>query len=437
MIISVARAVPNPAVRGTLRAQVRYHFPAVTEVSFTADTVDVEVPDGAGAGRGGAAGTELTRRDVADLVNEVVNAFAALPVVPTRVYYDSADPPAYERESHHDASAFTAAARQLAAELDDELSLRPRRAVAAPIDPAGRGLNRYGHELAALSRGIDGFIRRYYQRACGAQEIRVPSMLPTAVVDRAGYFDTARQHLSFVSPLDPARDRFTRFLPYWKAHSDGGVCHDGGLRDFLSVPGDVLNPALCLHCYPLVADSVIPAGEPVVFTLGGSCFRDESGNLNHHNRLREFAMREAVFIGDPAALDLAHPPMVDFVVAVARLFGLDCRLESATDIFFNDGAPQRMFSQLLSDNKIELIVRGLPDGAPMAAASVNKHQTHFTVPFGAMTDGGLPAVSLCVGFGIDRLALAIVRRARERDADALRMLLDSITEHLSARAGTA
>ncbi|MEU8421324.1 hypothetical protein AB0C15_10660 [Micromonospora sp. NPDC048835] len=420
----MSRAVTNPAVQHTLRTQVLYHFPAASSVSFTPEQVVVE-----------SAATDLSEEAVSALVNEVADTFAVLPAVPTRVYYDSGDPP-QGRVARHDQAAFDAAARQLAAELDEARSLPPRRALAARRSPAGRGLNLYGHEIAALSRGIDQFIRRFYQYAYRAQELRVPSMLPTAVIDRAGYFDTARQHLSFVSPLNPAPETFAGFLPYWKEHGGNGTRRDDGLRDFLSTPGEVLNPAMCLHCYPLVADTEIPVGEPAVFTLAGACFRDESGNLNHDNRLREFLMREAVFVGDEHALEQAHGEMVDFVVAMATLFGLDFRMESANDIFFNDGAPQRLFSQLVSDNKIELMVRGLPDGAPMAAASVNRHQAHFTIPFGTAS-GGRPALSICGGFGVDRLVLALVQRAAEQETDLLAMLSESVTDHLTVRAAPA
>ncbi|MFJ4439511.1 aminoacyl--tRNA ligase-related protein [Streptomyces sp. NPDC088923] len=424
MRLSFGRAVGNPAVQGTLRTQLRFHYPRITEVTFTDDTVEV-------------VGEGLDEAELSAFVQRVTRTFAALPNVPVRVRYDSAARPAAGAwVPSHDAEAFDAAARSLAADLEEAAADRPaRRTPDVGSRPAGRGLNVYGHDEASLHRVLDHFLRRYFQRAYGAQELRVPSMIPTAVVDRAGYIETARQHLSFVSPLDPAPGPFEEFLPYWRETASQGSARDAGIHAYLGIPRDVLNPALCLHCYPLLESAVVTAATPAVLTLTGSCFRDESGNLNHAERLREFAMREAVVVGTPETVDRVHGELADFMIATAELLGLDFRLESATDIFFNDGAPQLLFSQLLSDNKFELAVQDPATGQSVATASLNKHQTHFTEPFGMKTEDGRPAVSLCVGFGIDRLALALVRGAAGRQAPVLESLRDAVVEHLATRSG--
>jgi hypothetical protein len=42
--------------------------------------------------------------------------------------------------------------------------------------------------------------------------------------------------------------------------------------------------------------------------------------------------------------------------------------------------------------------------------SSNCHRDHFAVPFGIETADGAVAHSACVGFGIERVALALLRR---------------------------
>ncbi|MEU0602886.1 aminoacyl--tRNA ligase-related protein [Streptomyces sp. NPDC006393] len=421
MKLSVSCAVRNPAVQATLRTQLRFHYPRITEVTFTDSTVDL-------------CGEQLEEAELSTFVRRAADTFATMPDVPVRVRYDSAAPPEAWTPRHH-RDAFATAARALAADLAEAEATRPARPVPDfGSRPAGRGLNRYGHDQASVHRALDQFLRRYFQHAYGAQELRAPSMIPTAVVERAGYIETARQHLSFVSPLDPAPGPFEAFLPYWREAAPQGTARDSGIHAYLGVPEDVLNPALCLHCYPLLESTVVTADAPAVLTLSGSCFRDESGNLNHAERLREFSMREAVVVGTPECLDRIHGELADFMVETAELLGLDFRLESATDIFFNDGAPRLLFSQLLSDNKLELAVRHPGTGQDVATASLNKHQTHFTGPFGMTTQDGRPAVSLCVGFGIDRLALALVRNATRDGGPLLESLHTTVTRHLAATA---
>lgn len=425
MSFSVFRAVSNPFVRDTLRTQLRFHFPAITEVSYTSDAVFIAV----------ARDADVSEADVSAVVHRVADSFAKLPAVPVRVRYDShARVGADGAPVQHDVDALRYAVGKLAQDVEEALENGPQNgdpALAVGTWPVGRGLNLYGHEGAALQRCLDQFLRRYFQHAYGAQELRTPSMLPTTVVQRSGYIDTARQHLSFVSPINPSPERFDGFLPFWQAAAPEGTCDDEGVYRFLSVPQDVLNPALCLHCYPLLAGARVSSGTPVAFTLAGSCFRDESGNLNHAERLREFSMREAVFIGGPAALDCIYGELVDFTIATAAMLGLDFRLETAADIFFNDGAPQRLFSQLMSDNKLELSVVDAEGITRFSAASINKHQTHFTVPFQTNLEDGASAVSMCIGFGLDRLALAVADKARSAGLPPLRRLGNSARASLA------
>ena len=422
MKVTIHRSVAGEAVRAVLRSQLRFHYPQIAAVSFRDGVVEVDLP----------AGAEPSPAEVRALAVRIIESFSQVPDVPVRVRYDSSAPAQQGLPVSHDLAVFGYAARALIADLAEDSSLRPRCAVVTGSRPAGRGLNLYGHQIAALQRCLDQFLRRYFQRAYGAEEVRAPSMIPAAVADRADYVAASRQHLSFVCPLITRPESFDEFLPYWREATAGSGSPDARISQFLRVPMDVLNPALCLHCYPIFESARIPDGHPAALTLSGSCFRDESGNLNYLDRLREFTMREAVFIGDAGSLDAIHDQLISFVVSAADLLGLDFLVESATDIFFSDGAPERIFSQLLSDNKLEVAVRVPGADNPVAVASINKHQTHFTNPFDIRISEDVPAVSMCAGFGLDRLALAVCRSAGT-DADLLSAVRDVVATRMEAQ----
>jgi seryl-tRNA synthetase len=170
----------------------------------------------------------------------------------------------------------------------------------------------------------------------------------------------------------------------------------------------VLNPALCLHTFPLYENAQLPPGRVDAVTVTGSCFRDESGNLNNAERLNEFRMREAVFFGEPKALDRIHAELVGALIALGELLGWSFRVETASDMFFNENADRQLLSQLLSDNKLELLIDIPSVGREVACASINRHHSHFATAFGIRELEDRYAATMCVGFGLDRLLLAMV-----------------------------
>ncbi|GIG87908.1 aminoacyl--tRNA ligase-related protein [Plantactinospora endophytica] len=370
----------------TMHTRLRFHFPQIEQVDITATEVRLHSTEALPAGK------------VTSVVERVAASYASISErLSSRVVYDPAagtDAPALSAE---DATALRAAAVRLVADLEEARTTLPAEGFGEVL-PRERGLNVYGGVEAYRLRAVDDFLRRFFERAHGATEIRVPSMLPATVVDRAGHFDTGCQHLSFVAPVTTDMEDFEGFLPYWRGDNDRERLHE-----FLRTPRDILNPALCLHAYPLVEHRPV---DNLVLTLSGSCFRDESGNLNNRERLREFTMREGVFFGSQRHLAQVHQRLVAMMAAVADLFGFKYQLATATDIFFNDNAQQQLFSQLVSDSKIEMLVQ-LDDGEPVAMASINKHGQHFAKPFGLRGSDGTTPSTMCIGFGLDRVLLAL------------------------------
>jgi len=57
-----------------------------------------------------------------------------------------------------------------------------------------------------------------------------------------------------------------------------------------------------------------------------------------------------------------------------------------------------------------LVVPVFATGRPTAIASSNSHLDHFSRPFGIDTATGDPAHTACFGFGVDRIALALLDR---------------------------
>ena len=66
-------------------------------------------------------------------------------------------------------------------------------------------------------------------------------------------------------------------------------------------------------------------------------------------------------------------------------------------------------TQKEQDLKYELVVPIATGDRPTAVASSNYHLDYFGNAFGIHTPDGHPAHSACVGFGLERVALALFR----------------------------
>ena len=60
--------------------------------------------------------------------------------------------------------------------------------------------------------------------------------------------------------------------------------------------------------------------------------------------------------------------------------------------------------------KIEIVAEIASAESPTAILSSNCHQDHFGASFGITTASGDVAHSACVGFGLERITLALLRR---------------------------
>jgi hypothetical protein len=63
-----------------------------------------------------------------------------------------------------------------------------------------------------------------------------------------------------------------------------------------------------------------------------------------------------------------------------------------------------------ADLKHELVVAVSSDNDEIALMSANEHGVHFSSAFGIELADGTPAETACVGFGLERVTLALLDR---------------------------
>ncbi|MEO8052804.1 MAG: amino acid--[acyl-carrier-protein] ligase [Acidobacteriota bacterium] len=274
-------------------------------------------------------------------------------------------------------------------------------------------LIRHGHFLPSGEPGIYGRgmvfeeVRNRFDelvtRICAPDKPetpRFPPVIPRRTLEKAGYLKSFPQLCgavySFAGKEAAALDLAERASngKDWSHH--------------LTMTDVVLVPAACYPAYPAMAlRGLLPNGG-VTLDLGGSyVFRNEpSGDPA---RLQIFHQREMVRIGEPEDVVAWRETWMARAKDIFEQIGLDAILSVAADPFFGRGGKLMANNQRELGLKFEVLVPIASDERT-AVSSFNFHQDHFGLAFGIQMHDGRTANSACLGFGLERITLALFRK---------------------------
>jgi seryl-tRNA synthetase len=167
-----------------------------------------------------------------------------------------------------------------------------------------------------------------------------------------------------------------------------------------------LLPAACYPVYPAIAGrGPLPAAGVTVDTGAANVFRHEPSM--DPGRWQSFHMRELVRIGEPETVRAWQGEWCDRSLDLFRRLGLDATADVGADPFFGRGGRMLADSQREQQLKFEILA---PIEGQTALASFNYHQEHFSSIYGIELKGGGVAHTACLGFGHERVVLALLRR---------------------------
>jgi seryl-tRNA synthetase len=167
----------------------------------------------------------------------------------------------------------------------------------------------------------------------------------------------------------------------------------------------VLTPAACYPVYPLAAGVLPAAGR--LFDVASYCFRHEPST--DPARMQIFRMREHVRLGDPSMVRSFRDRWIERARELLGALGLAVESAPANDPFFGRGGKLLAANQRRQELKYELVLPICSVERPTALMSFNYHQDHFGEIFGIHTAAGDVAHTACVGFGLERIALALFK----------------------------
>ena len=171
----------------------------------------------------------------------------------------------------------------------------------------------------------------------------------------------------------------------------------------LSATDVMLTPAACYPLYPTATGTVTSEGR--LIDLRSFVFRHEP-SLDPA-RMQIFRQRKFVRIGT-AEQALAHREYwLNKGQDILQSVGLDVKAEVANDPFFGRAGKVMASAQKEQDLKFELLHAVATDGKLTAISSCNYHLDHFGKAFEIRTPDGEPAHTACIGFGLERIALAL------------------------------
>jgi seryl-tRNA synthetase len=121
-----------------------------------------------------------------------------------------------------------------------------------------------------------------------------------------------------------------------------------------------------------------------------------------------FHMRELVRIAEPETVQEWRDGWRDSALELLRALGLAADFDVASDPFFGRSGRMMAASQREQALKFEILVQ-IAGPEPTAVASFNYHQEHFAGLYGITTADGAVAHTACLGFGHERIVLALLK----------------------------
>ena len=275
------------------------------------------------------------------------------------------------------------------------------------LERAGE-LRRFGAGRFALGPRLVGLMALFDRQAVelahdfDAPAYQFPALIGADVLDRCRYLRSFPHSLNVVAHLREDVEAIQHFAQNARWHGAHLEVH----AEDLAPVECLLSPSVCFHYYESLRGSRL--GAPRTITAVGKCFRYESGNMGGLERLWDFTMREIIFVGPRAHVLAARERSMALAQTLLERWELGYEIRSATDPFFTDEFTTQATFQRVFDLKFE-IRAALPykDGT-LAAGSFNYHQDFFGRSFDITDHEGAPTHTGCVGFGLERLALAFL-----------------------------
>lgn len=253
-----------------------------------------------------------------------------------------------------------------------------------------------GAAFEKILRGFNDLVSRTAQ-GDGAEELMFPPIVARRLIEKVGYMNSFPQLAgsvhSFFGNEAQAREITAR--------TEAGERWE----DLLDITEVMLTPAACYPVYPIFS-GLLPHGGRLVTVLNW-VYRHEPSE--EPTRLQSFRMREFIRVASSDDVVQWRNDWLQRSLALLRGLGLDAKSDVASDPFFGRAGKMMAANQVDQRLKFEILVPVISEEKPTAICSFNWHQDHFSGKFGIRNADDTLASTACLGFGLERVTLALIK----------------------------
>lgn len=263
------------------------------------------------------------------------------------------------------------------------------------IVPGGvAGVFRRGAVFEDVVQRFDALVSRVTEKD-GAERMFFPPILDRKVFEKSGYLDSFPHLAGAVFSFEGTDAQHQELA----ARAREGK----PWSDLLTMTEIILPPAACYNVYPSCT-GVVPDNGRIVDTTNW-IFRHEPSP--EPTRMQSFRMREVVRVGTGELCLAWRDTWLQRGLALLQSLELPARAAVASDPFFGRAGRLLAQNQTQQELKFEIVIPIISDESPTAVCSFNYHQGHFGEIFDIRTQDGSVAHSACLGFGMERIAMAL------------------------------
>ena len=263
----------------------------------------------------------------------------------------------------------------------------------------GTGVPGIWGRAAAFERVVDAVERliSHETRDDAASYVRFPPVISRADFERSEFLKSFPHLAGVIHAFDGRPDEHQELL--------SSIESGGDWSNLVRMTDVVLTPAACYPVYPMLAGELAAGGR--LCDVSSYCFRYEPSL--EPTRMVSFRMREQVRAGTPDEVLAFRERWMARATKLFAELAVPASSTTASDPFFGRGGRLLALAQREQRLKFELVVPIISDTDPTPVMSFNYHQDHFGRVFGIRTSDGATAHTACVGFGLERIVLALFK----------------------------
>ena len=281
--------------------------------------------------------------------------------------------------------------------IEDTLAFKNALIAQGFMLPSGvRGVSGFGPAFEDILQRFNALVSRVAAED-KAEELTFPPVVPRALIEKMGYLGNFPHLIGSVHSFFGSDLQARAMLEKAEAGERW--------EDALDITDVMMIPAACYPVYPLFSGKLSPNGR-LVTTLNW-IFRHEPSD--EPTRFQSFRMREYIRVGSEDVVVKWRDQWLERARSLLLDLGLPVESDIANDPFFGRVGKMLAANQRDQKLKFELKVPVISTENPTAICSFNWHQEHFSSKFGIRDSNDQLAQTACLGFGLERVTLALLK----------------------------